>query len=163
MEYISQLCYIVTTPNLRGWKQLNFLFLLALEPGRIVGQPVLWPRLTKKLLFWGCHPHGRRNRTRGLGGNGHWLSRLLLRCGAITSAHMPLTSESSLVSAPTAMGQGYVPPLIGGAASHTATGAENEQRHTTTERTTCLKPCSLASPAGLQEAFPKSFTLGLLY
>ena len=58
----------------------------------------------KKLLFWGCHPHGRRNRTSGL------VETCTDKASArmwrlLHPAHMPLTSESTCLS-PTSMGQG---------------------------------------------------------
>lgn len=153
MEYISQLCYIVTTPNLRGWKHQIFFPTCQSLASRGCGQPVLWPRLTKKLLFWGCHLMEEEQ-------NKGWWKRTDFQASAQMARHARSHAtdqwKHSFLSPPTSMGQGLcTPPLIGRCCqSHGNRSREWTTAHNRTDNMPQRRqPCK---PSWLARGFSKS-------
>ena len=158
MGYISQLCYIVTNNPKPQWlKATKLSFLFTLEPGRRPGSACSATQADEEAPVLGVPPAWKKEQNKRAGGNLHWLSRLLLRCGA---CYLPFTRHwpvKALVSAPHQWGKAVHSSHRRCCKSHGNRSGEWTTAHS--NRTDSMPhDSSLASQVGLQEDFPKSFT-----
>ena len=162
MEYISQLCYIVTNNPKPQWlKATKFSFLLTLEPGRRPGSACSVSQADEEAPVLGVPPSWKKEQNKWAGGNLHWQGFCSDVAPVTSCSHA--TDQWKHLSQPHINGARLCTPLTGGAASHMATGAENEQRHTATEWTACLTTAALQAKLACKRIFQNPLPFALLY